>query len=320
MFRNKDYVYCVYERGSFSKAAEVLHISQPSLSAAISKLESQLGVQIFNRKTKPITVTSFGLEYIHAIEQIREIEEHLQLLSYEEHTLQSGHLAIGGSSLDNPYTITQTIARFKKQYPNIQLHIHDTNTVHAKQLLDAGKLDLVITNQPMDITKYEQLFCYDENLIWVIPKEFPINNLLCSRQLCGGELGNGIFDVPKHKCVSAVELAEVPFILLDQTNYLRTCTEMIFQEGHVKPTTILEVENPSIAYNFAAQGVGASIMSNRLVENLNYDGKVLYYKIGSPYSKRVAYAYYSKGRYVTAAMRRFIQFLHADSQAHAMSE
>ena len=309
MFHNKDYIYCIYKEGSFSKAAEVLHIAQPSLSADVSRLEKRLGVQLFNRKTKPISVTPFGLEYIHAVEQIYEIEEHLQTLAYEVHSLQSGHLAIGGSSLDNPYTITQTIAQFKKSYPNIYLRIHDTNTVRSKQMLDAGELDLVITNRPMDVSKYEKLFCYSESLVWAIPQEFPINESLRGRELHRAMLGNRIFDVPDSRCVRAAELAEVPMILLDNTNYLRTCVDMIFQESRVEPIVALETESPSISYNFAMQGVGATIISNRLIENLNPGGKLLYYKLLSQYSKRNAYVYYSKGRYVTAAMKKFIELL-----------
>ena len=314
MFHNKDYIYCIYKEGSFSKAAEVLHIAQPSLSADVSRLEKRLGVQLFNRKTKPISVTPFGLEYIHAVEQIYEIEEHLQTLAYEVHSLQSGHLAIGGSSLDNPYTITQTIAQFKKRYPNIYLRIHDTNTVRSKQMLDAGELDLVITNRPMDVSKYEKLFCYSESLVWAIPQEFPINESLRGRELHRAMLGNRIFDVPDSRCVSAAELAEVPMILLDNTNYLRTCVDMIFQESRVEPIVALETENPSISYNFAMQGVGATIISNRIIENLNPGGKLLYYKLLSQYSKRNAYVYYSKGRYVTAAMKKFIELLQKDDR------
>ena len=98
-------------------------------------------------------------------------------------------------------------------------------------------------------------------------------------------------------------------ILLDNTNYLRTCVDMIFQESRVEPIVALETENPSISYNFAMQGVGATIISNRLIENLNPGGKLLYYKLLSQYSKRNAYVYYSKGRYVTAAMKKFIELV-----------
>lgn len=55
MFRNMEYVYCVYKERSFSKAAEKLHIAQPSLSAMIRKEEEQAGAPIFERKTRPVS-------------------------------------------------------------------------------------------------------------------------------------------------------------------------------------------------------------------------------------------------------------------------
>ena len=309
MFHNKEYIYCVYKKGSFSKAAEVLHISQPSLSAAVNKVEAKLGAQIFNRKTKPLTLTPFGVEYIYAIEQVYAVEERLHSLSYEIHTLQSGRLAIGSSSLDNPYLIPRVIAQFKKTYPNIQLQIYDTTTVRSKQMLDEGQLDLFITNQPMDGTKYEKQLCYRENLVWVIPTSVPINLTLQARRLRTEELGDQIFDIPDIRCVSAMELANIPFVLLNSDNYLRTCTDMIFQEYQVAPIVALEVENPSISYNFARLGVGTAIMSNRLLEHLPPEPNLSYYKVLSNYGRRNAYACYGKGHYVTAAMKQFLLFL-----------
>lgn len=74
MFRNMEYVYCVYKERSFSKAAEKLHIAQPSLSAMIRKEEEQAGAPIFERKTRPVSLTPFGIEFIRGIEQIYELE------------------------------------------------------------------------------------------------------------------------------------------------------------------------------------------------------------------------------------------------------
>ena len=90
MFRNMEYVYCVYKERSFSKAAEKLHIAQPSLSAMIRKEEEQAGAPIFERKTRPVSLTPFGIEFIRGIEQIYELENHLHDMADELRTLQSG--------------------------------------------------------------------------------------------------------------------------------------------------------------------------------------------------------------------------------------
>ena len=72
MFHNMDYVYCVYKEKSFSKAAELLHISQPSLSAAVRKVEDSVGTPIFERKTRPVSLTPFGVEFME-LKNILEI-------------------------------------------------------------------------------------------------------------------------------------------------------------------------------------------------------------------------------------------------------
>lgn len=75
MFHNMEYIYSVYKERSFSKAAEKLHISQPSLSATTKKIEEQAGAPIFERKTRPVSLTPFGVAFIQGIEQVYAIEE-----------------------------------------------------------------------------------------------------------------------------------------------------------------------------------------------------------------------------------------------------
>ena len=71
MNRNLQYIYAVYKAGSLSAAARELYISQPSLSATIKKVEENLGVPIFNRKTKPLSLTEYGTQYIAYLEKIQ---------------------------------------------------------------------------------------------------------------------------------------------------------------------------------------------------------------------------------------------------------
>ena len=165
MFKNKEYVFLVYKERSFSKAAEKLHISQPSLSSTIKKLEDKIGLPIFNRKTNPISLTQFGVEYILSIEKIIEIENRMHSLVSDVDKLQKGHLSIGASSLSISYFVPETIAAFKKAHPYIDLNILETSTLKSKQLLDTGEVDLIITNRPLDTKEYEKIFLYHASLM-----------------------------------------------------------------------------------------------------------------------------------------------------------
>ena len=68
LFAKKDLIYCIYQEKSFSKAAQKLFISQPSLSLMVKKLEAQIGAPLFDRSSKPIQMTEVGLRYIAAVE------------------------------------------------------------------------------------------------------------------------------------------------------------------------------------------------------------------------------------------------------------
>ena len=74
MFQGMEYVYQVYLEKSFSKAAEKLFISQPSLSANVKRVEQHIGYPIFDRSTKPLSLTECGAQYIKAIEKIKSIQ------------------------------------------------------------------------------------------------------------------------------------------------------------------------------------------------------------------------------------------------------
>lgn len=309
MFRNMKYIYCVYRERSFSKAADKLFIAQSSLSATIKKAEEKIGAPIFNRNTTPISLTPFGVEYIEAIKQIFDIEDRLRNNIYDLQNLQSGSLAIGGSNFGISSIVPKTIARFKKAYPRINLTLVEMNTLQSKHMLDAGDLDLIITNRPLDINEYERTFCFREQLILAVPKEYPINEQFADKQLTPEECGNGIFNVPESRCVSLSSFEKTPFILLNNGNYLRLCTDMLFAECATTPDIVLEVEQSAVSYNFARLGLGATIFSNYLIEDSPKSSNLAFYKIDSKYSTRETFVCYRKGHYVTFAMKRFIEII-----------
>ena len=78
MFQGMEYVYEVYLEKSFSKAAEKLFISQPSLSANVKRVEHHIGYPIFDRSTKPLSLTECGVQYIKAVEKIKSIQMNLK--------------------------------------------------------------------------------------------------------------------------------------------------------------------------------------------------------------------------------------------------
>ena len=75
MFQGREYVYAVYREKSFSRAAQKLFISQPSLSAAVKRTEERIGYPVFDRSTKPLKLTECGEKYIAAVEKMMAAEQ-----------------------------------------------------------------------------------------------------------------------------------------------------------------------------------------------------------------------------------------------------
>ena len=105
MFEGKEYVYEVYKTGSFSKAAEKLYITQPSLSAMVKKVEKKLGAPIFDRSTSPPGLTQCGERYIRCVERLMDMENEFGNYLNDLEGLRAGHLAIGGSNLFTSYIL-----------------------------------------------------------------------------------------------------------------------------------------------------------------------------------------------------------------------
>ena len=309
MFHNMEYIYCIYKERSFSRAAERLHISQPSLSAMVRKIEAQVGAPIFDRKTRPVSLTPFGTEFVQGIEQIFEIEEHLHHLVYELHNLERGSVAVGGSNLNISYTVPQKLVQFKQAYPKVDLRIVEKDTLTCKQMLDSGELDLMVTNRPMSAEEYHRIVCYREELVLAVPQSFPLNLGLEDKRLTPEELDGQVSSVPLQRRIFPQLLDRVPLILLHRGNYLRLCSDILFQDHQVEPNIMLEVDKSSIAYNFARLGLGATIISSVLVESSHRDSGLYFYRLHGAQTSREAFICYRKGRYVSMAMRRLIDML-----------
>ncbi len=308
MFEHKDYVEAIYKEKSFGKAAEKLHVSQPALSAMIKRLEKELGAPIFNRKTSPISLTSFGAEYLKSATIVTDLENRLKGMAYDENQLLSGELTLAAFSLGMPTFIAHKIAEFQKLYPNILIHLQNSNTLRGKQVIDSYGSDLLFSTKVMEQEKYTGIPIYSEQLVLVIPKDFAINKKLEKLKLKPDNLKEQLF-TPTVKGVDLSLLMNVPFILASTENYIRTCCAALFQEFRVNPPLAMETEGSSICLNFARLGIGATICSHLLLENEQWTNQVNVYKIASPTALRTGFLYYRKGAYLTPAMEGFIKFM-----------
>ncbi|MBQ7033178.1 MAG: LysR family transcriptional regulator [Clostridia bacterium] len=142
------YAYEVYRKESFTKAAESLYISQPSLSAAISRLEKELGFRIFDRSTIPCSLTAEGRIYIECIEEIAESENNMRKRIRELSDIDHGSIIVGGSSYASYLIMSEICGQFYKTNPKITVTL-DIGNVGSPQVLweklDTNEIDIIIS-------------------------------------------------------------------------------------------------------------------------------------------------------------------------------
>lgn len=310
MFVWKKYVYEVYKERSFTKAAQNLYISQPSLSARIKKIEEIIGEPLFDRSTTPLQLTEVGKVYIEAAEEIPQIEQRVENYINDLAGLKTGNLAVGASTLFAAYVVPSSIAQFNQKFPDVHIQLIEGNTAELEEMLGSNALDFVIDNYHYDSILYnKELYC-EENILLAVPKHFAVNEELGMYQLSYKNIKNKNYLNQKYPAVPLGRFADLPFIMLTQGNDTRTRGDRLCRNVGFKPNIVLEFNQQSTAYMASSTQLGATFISDILVSQLPTFENLVYYKLDGEKAKRKVFFYYKTHKYKTRVMEEFIRMMH----------
>lgn len=304
------YVYEVYKERSFTKAAQNLYISQPSLSARIKKIEEIIGEPLFDRSTTPLQLTEVGKVYIEAAEEITQIEQRVENYINDLAGLKTGNLAVGASTLFAAYVVPSLITQFNQKFPDVHIQLIEGNTAELEEMLGSNALDFVIDNYHYDSILYnKELYC-EENILLAVPKHFAVNEELGMYQLSYKNIKNKNYLNQKYPAVPLGRFADLPFIMLTQGNDTRTRGDRLCRNVGFKPNIVLEFNQQSTAYMASSTQLGATFISDILVSQLPAFENLVYYKLDGEEAKRKVFFYYKTHKYKTRVMEEFIRMMH----------
>ena len=310
MFVWKKYVYEVYKERSFTKAAQNLYISQPSLSARIKKIEEIIGEPLFDRSTTPLQLTEVGKVYIEAAEEITQIEQRVENYINDLAGLKTGNLAVGASTLFAAYVVPSLITQFNQKFPDVHIQRIEGNTAELEEMLGSNALDFVIDNYHYDSILYnKELYC-EENILLAVPKHFAVNEELGMYQLSYKNIKNKNYLNQKYPAVPLGRFADLPFIMLTQGNDTRTRGDRLCRNVGFKPNIVLEFNQQSTAYMASSTQLGATFISDILVSQLPTFENLVYYKLDGEEAKRKVFFYYKTHKYKTRVMEEFVRMMH----------
>lgn len=265
MFQGMEYVYAVYQEKSFSKAAQKLFISQPSLSATVKRVEQKVGYPIFDRSTKPLGLTECGEKYISAVEKIMAVENEFVDFINDWGELKTGNLVLGGSSLFSSWILPQIMGEFSKKYPLVKIALVEENTSGLEKLLQSGGVDLVMDNCLLDSSVFDRCEYREEHLLLAVPGFFSINEKLQGYGISAKDIRKGIFLAPEVPGVPLEYFEKEPFILLKPDNDTGKRAMNLCQDHGFTPNVVFELDQQQTAYNVTCSGLGISFVSDTLV-------------------------------------------------------
>ena len=131
--------HAVATHGSFTRAAEVLHISQPTLSGQVKELEERYGIKLFVRHGRHIELTDIGRSAFDITHHLFRHEEEVERLFQSARALTTGKLLVAA---DSPYIVTPLLAQFQRLYPGIKISIQYGNSKQLMSWLESRLCDV----------------------------------------------------------------------------------------------------------------------------------------------------------------------------------
>lgn len=243
--------YTVARTGSLTKAAELLFITQPSVSYAIKQLEEHLGLPLFIRKPKGVELTIEGQTlYHHVSEGIHSLligEKAVE--QFKE--LQRGEVRIGTSDTLCKYFLLPYLESYHQEYPDISLHLTHGKTPEIVGWLREGRMDCGIVHLPINSDWFDVIELAEIHDCFVVGERY------------------------KHLAEGAVSLHELfnnPMIVLSGNSHTRAFIEAIAKEHGLLLEPEIEVGSVELLIEFARMGFGVSFLSREFIEIQLRDG------------------------------------------------
>lgn len=151
------YFLTVAHEENITRAAEVLHITQPTLSRQLVQLEEETGVTLFIRGKRKITLTPEGMLLRRRAEEILSLVDKTEKELLQQDALVEGTISIGCGELNSVNLLAQIIKDFKALYPKVKFNLHTGNSDRLKEQLEQGLIDIALLLEPVSIEKYDFL-------------------------------------------------------------------------------------------------------------------------------------------------------------------
>lgn len=284
--RHLTYFIEVARHRSFTKAARVLHITQPSISKMIKILEEELGVTLFYRSAKQIELTDAGKAVLRQAQQIVASFQNLTHELADVINLKRGNIIIGLPPMVGASFFPQVIGEFNQAYPQITMNLIEVGSKKVEQGVEDGSLDIGVVALPVKESTFEMFSFVKEPLMLIVPPDHP----LAARDE-----------------VALAELRQEPFILFceDFTLHDRIIDRCVQNGFH--PHIICESSQWDFIAEMVAAKLGIALLPQTICQDLdpNYVRTI---RLSDPMIPWHLGIIWKKDKYLSFAAREWLKF------------
>ncbi|MEF2964284.1 LysR family transcriptional regulator [Paenibacillus sp. M1] len=287
--RQLQYTLQIAEERNFSRAADKLHIAQPSLSQQLSKLERELGVKLFQRNTSTVELTYAGASFIEHARKIMDAVEQLRQEMDDISQLRAGRVVIGSMPITGSHLLPYVLPAFKEAYPDIQVALLEDTSLNLEKLTAGGGTDLSLLSLPLQepTLTYEPIG--EEIIDLAVPPQHPLASFEASP---GG--------------VALEQLKDEPFIVLKKGQGFRKLTIDLCRSAGFEPNIVFESNNIETVQSLVAAGMGITLVPRFIARSKRSELIPVYIPLSSSPSRTLVIAY-RRGRYLSKAAEAFIE-------------
>ncbi len=278
------YFATLIDQGTFTKAAKVLHISQPSLSSAIKKMETTIGLNLIERSTRKIALTKEG-EILY--KEAKKLLHHFDYVRNEMVRLKhDGPLELQIGVIESVKSwLPKVIAEYNKSNPNIHIKLFEVLGLNqVEKALQNYKIHLAVTNQHFENEEIITIPIYKENLVVLLPKGHPLD---------------------ASEKVSVVDIQHDQLIISKEGFQTRDDILNEFRKSGITPNIHFEIERFETACSFVEEGLGITIVPENYIKHLQNPPFIIKSIISSNLSRTV-YIAHMKNRYFPPVVEDFI--------------
>jgi LysR family transcriptional regulator, cys regulon transcriptional activator len=285
---------------NISKAAEVLHTSQPGVSKQIQLLEDELRLQIFQRNGKRLVgITEPGRIILDLAERVMLQMENIKRVGDEFTRTQSGTLTVATTHTQARYRLPTAVKAFMEQYPEVTLNIHQGNPTQVSQQVANGEADIGIATEA--ISSYEDIVClpcYQWNRCVVTPHGHPL---------------------PTDPPLTLQKISKYPLITYDFAFTGSTLVNRVFQEQGLHPDVVLTAIDADVIKTYVSLGLGIGLLANMAYDKVR-DANLAMIDASHLFPPSTTYLGIRRDAYLRGYMYGFIQLLAPDFDRKAVNE